>query len=153
MDAQLPKGHDISEDKPEDKAETEAESPILPPLPSLLLSSATSTVLQDCYLIVPPDIQHILDTIESHGYSAYLVGGCVRDSLRGIPYKDIDIVTSCPKEILAKIFPRQGRWDHTHPNLFKLRRGIDILVSTAPTLEIDASSRDIDDNALYCDKL
>lgn len=46
-----------------------------------------------------------LQTLQRRGYRAYLVGGCVRDRLRGIPPTDFDIATNArPAELLA-IFP------------------------------------------------
>lgn len=49
--------------------------------------------------------QPLFDTIESHGYEAYFVGGCVRDSLLGKPIHDIDIATSARPEEIESIFP------------------------------------------------
>ena len=44
----------------------------------------------------------ILNEIENHGYSAYIVGGFVRDYVLGIKSLDVDIATSAtPKEIMA----------------------------------------------------
>ena len=36
----------------------------------------------------------VLKELESHGYEAYFVGGCVRDSLLNKGISDIDIATS-----------------------------------------------------------
>ena len=36
----------------------------------------------------------ILETLESHGFEAYVVGGCVRDSLLGKTPQDWDICTN-----------------------------------------------------------
>jgi tRNA nucleotidyltransferase/poly(A) polymerase len=46
----------------------------------------------------------ILNKIESKGYQAYIVGGCVRDLILGEPMHDVDICTNCPIEILEKLF-------------------------------------------------
>ena len=46
------------------------------------------------YPILPKDVSYILDTLNHHGYEAYIVGGCVRDSLLGQTPKDWDITTS-----------------------------------------------------------
>ncbi|MGX7077024.1 CCA tRNA nucleotidyltransferase [Globicatella sanguinis] len=46
------------------------------------------------------EAQPILKRIESHGYEAYFVGGCVRDTLLGKTIHDIDIASSAlPHEI------------------------------------------------------
>ena len=49
---------------------------------------------------IPNGAQNIIDTLEASGYEAYVVGGCVRDSLLGIVPHDCDICTSAvPSEI------------------------------------------------------
>lgn len=46
----------------------------------------------------------ILETIESNGFVAYIVGGYVRDFIMGIDSKDIDICTNATPKDLSKIF-------------------------------------------------
>ncbi len=49
---------------------------------------------------IPTEVQHIADTLESRGFEAYLVGGCVRDLLIGKQPKDWDVTTDAnPIEI------------------------------------------------------
>lgn len=44
----------------------------------------------------------LIATLRSRGHTAYLVGGCVRDSLLGITPKDFDVATSArPGEVVA----------------------------------------------------
>ena len=53
----------------------------------------------------PPAVQEILKRLQSHGYEAYIVGGCVRDALLGREPEDWDITTSAlPLEVKA-LFP------------------------------------------------
>ena len=53
-------------------------------------------------IFVPADVQHIIDKLESHGHSAYIVGGCVRDAIMGRTPHDYDICTSAlPDEVLS----------------------------------------------------
>ena len=47
---------------------------------------------------------NILQTLTAAGYEAYLVGGCVRDILRGVPPHDWDICTSARPEETAACF-------------------------------------------------
>lgn len=47
----------------------------------------------------------ILKKIESHGYEAYFVGGCVRDTILGKSIHDIDIASSALPEEIEAIFP------------------------------------------------
>lgn len=50
--------------------------------------------------------QKVLETLENAGYEAYLVGGCVRDSLLGIKPADYDITTNALPSEVQKVFPR-----------------------------------------------
>jgi poly(A) polymerase len=43
--------------------------------------------------------------LRAHGHTAYLVGGCVRDRLLGIPPKDFDISTSARPHDIVRYFP------------------------------------------------
>ena len=38
---------------------------------------------------LPDDVQFIIHTLQSHGFEAYAVGGCVRDSILGREPGDI----------------------------------------------------------------
>lgn len=54
---------------------------------------------------IPSCVLEILETLNSQGFQAYLVGGCVRDLLREKKPKDWDICTSAPPSDLILIFP------------------------------------------------
>ena len=47
---------------------------------------------------IPSGARHMLQTLSDAGYEAYLVGGCVRDLLRGVEPHDWDICTSARPE-------------------------------------------------------
>ena len=47
---------------------------------------------------IPPGVRGILQTLAAAGHEAYLVGGCVRDLLRGVRPHDWDICTSARPE-------------------------------------------------------
>ena len=49
---------------------------------------------------------YILQQLNKHGYEAYIVGGCVRDSLLGKQPNDWDITTSAKPEEVKAIFHR-----------------------------------------------
>ena len=55
---------------------------------------------------VPEKAEKIIDALQEHGYDAYVVGGCVRDSLLHRSPADWDITTSATPEEVKKIFPR-----------------------------------------------
>lgn len=54
----------------------------------------------------PIECLHIISTLRSHGYQAYLVGGCVRDAIIGRVPNDWDITTSAHPDQVKAIFPR-----------------------------------------------
>lgn len=50
---------------------------------------------------IPKDVALILESLQFAGFSAFAVGGCVRNSLLGIPPQDWDVCTSArPEEIM-----------------------------------------------------
>lgn len=55
---------------------------------------------------VPKKAEKIIDALQEHGYDAYVVGGCVRDSLLQRSPADWDITTSATPAEVKGIFPR-----------------------------------------------
>lgn len=53
---------------------------------------------------LPDKVNTIIHTLQSHGYEAYAVGGCVRDSILGREPGDWDITTSAMPEETKKLF-------------------------------------------------
>ena len=49
-------------------------------------------------ITIPPQVQALLRQLNAAGFSAYAVGGCVRDSLLGCAPQDWDICTSAAPE-------------------------------------------------------
>src|SRR5437764_4845463 len=47
----------------------------------------------------------VLSTLRQLGYSAYFVGGCVRDLLLGCDPADYDIATDATPDTVLRIFP------------------------------------------------
>lgn len=56
------------------------------------------------HINIPENITRMLDKLEAAGYEAYIVGGCVRDSLMGIPPHDYDITTSALPTETKQVF-------------------------------------------------
>ena len=53
-------------------------------------------------MTMPAPAREAIETLNQNGHAAYLVGGCVRDSLRGVVPHDYDITTSArPEEVVA----------------------------------------------------
>ena len=57
---------------------------------------------------VSSEILAVLERLESNGFSAFIVGGCVRDMLLGIPPKDFDIATDALPSEVVDIFDKAG---------------------------------------------
>ena len=53
---------------------------------------------------IDPDALYIIQTLQDAGYTAYLVGGAIRDLLLGAKPKDYDISTSAKPEEIKKVF-------------------------------------------------
>ncbi|MFC4808525.1 CCA tRNA nucleotidyltransferase [Paenibacillus sp. GCM10023250] len=70
----------------------------------------------------------LLAALESRGFEAVFVGGCVRDTLLGRPLKDVDIATSASPEDVIAAFP------HTIPT--GLQHGTVTVVHDGDTYEI-----------------
>ena len=47
---------------------------------------------------IPKYVSDVLNRLEENGFSAYVVGGCVRDYLLGRPINDFDVATSALPE-------------------------------------------------------
>lgn len=52
-----------------------------------------------------PEALVVLNALRAKGFSAYFVGGCVRDLLLGMRPKDYDIATSATPDEVARLFP------------------------------------------------
>lgn len=55
---------------------------------------------------LPEKVNTIIDTLQAHGYEAYAVGGCVRDSILGRIPDDWDITTSATPLETKQLFKR-----------------------------------------------
>ena len=54
---------------------------------------------------IPLEVKKISEVLETAGFEAYLVGGCVRDLVVGKEPKDWDITTNAHPEQIIAIFP------------------------------------------------
>jgi len=55
---------------------------------------------------IPKEVLEAIRKLEKKNFQAYIVGGCVRDALRGVKPQDWDIATDATPEEVAKIFPK-----------------------------------------------
>jgi poly(A) polymerase/tRNA nucleotidyltransferase (CCA-adding enzyme) len=82
---------------------------------------------------IPREIGAMAARLEEAGFSAYLVGGCVRDLLLGREPKDWDIATDAKPEAIQKLFP-----DSVYENEFGT-----VLVKLKPQIGADKKSAQI----------
>ena len=54
---------------------------------------------------IPEQVKFIIKELENKGFETYIVGGCVRDFLRGKEPGDWDITTNAKPEQIVEIFP------------------------------------------------
>lgn len=59
---------------------------------------------ENMYIKIPTYVQAVIDVLAKNEYEAYIVGGCVRDSLMGIEPHDHDVCTNCTPDKLVQIF-------------------------------------------------
>lgn len=117
---------------------------------------------------IPSGAVHILQSLTNAGYDAYLVGGCVRDLLHGVPPHDWDICTSATPEKSAACFNRQRilKTGFRHGTVTVLMDGVPYEITTyrtdgpysdsrrpdfvrfVPDLEQDLARRDYTMNAI-----
>ncbi len=57
-------------------------------------------------MILPEYVKYVIERLENNGFSAYAVGGCVRDSLSGSTPDDYDVATSAKPEEVKNLFPK-----------------------------------------------
>ena len=57
-------------------------------------------------MFLPDYVMGCIDALENAGFSAYAVGGCVRDSLLGRAPQDYDLCTSALPEQTEAVFCR-----------------------------------------------
>ena len=57
-------------------------------------------------LHIPPDVASVVDKLQHEGHEAYVVGGCVRDAIRGVEPADWDVATDAKPDAIQKLFRR-----------------------------------------------
>ncbi len=55
-------------------------------------------------MTLPGDVKKCITTLEKEGYTAYAVGGCVRDAFMGLRPHDYDLCTSATPEEICQVF-------------------------------------------------
>ncbi|MHB8631411.1 MAG: CCA tRNA nucleotidyltransferase [Candidatus Limnocylindria bacterium] len=78
-------------------------------------------------LAVPKDVERVVDTLIADGFEAFVVGGCVRDALRGVDPQDWDVATSAKPDQIQRLFRR---------SLYTNRFGTVVVSSGAHEIEV-----------------
>jgi len=81
---------------------------------------------------LPAPVRTALDMLEAAGYSAYAVGGCVRDWVLGVSPNDYDICTSAAPEDMQRVFhgERTVETGIKHGTLTVLLSGMPLEITT-----------------------
>lgn len=79
---------------------------------------------------IPVAVAEVLATLQAGGEQAYIVGGCVRDSIMGKEPKDWDITTSALPQRVKELFPRTVDTGIKHGTVTVLHRREAIEVTT-----------------------
>ncbi|GAH72327.1 unnamed protein product, partial [marine sediment metagenome] len=57
-------------------------------------------------MVIPKEVEFVISQLKKKGFEAHIVGGCVRDFLRGIEPQDWDAATNARPAEIGKIFLR-----------------------------------------------
>ena len=79
---------------------------------------------------MPKQVSKIIRTLEEHGFEAFAVGGCVRDSVLGRRPNDWDITTSAMPWQTKKLFKKTVDTGIQHGTVTVLQDGIGYEVTT-----------------------
>lgn len=85
--------------------------------------------------ILPKEVKTVIAALQNAGYSPYLVGGCVREMLRGKEPSDYDMTSDAPPEEVLRIFGESA-----HPT--GLPHGTVTVVSGGLPIELTTMRRD-----------
>ncbi len=100
---------------------------------------------------VPPAVLGLVRTLADAGHEAVLVGGCVRDLLRGVPVADFDVATAAAPERVLALFPRAIPIGLAHGTVMVPTSAGPVDVTSyraGPKLSDDLARRDFTLNAL-----
>ena len=81
-------------------------------------------------LELPEKVRQIIEQIQKHGFEAYAVGGCVRDSLLGRTPDDWDITTSATPYQVKELFSKTVDTGLQHGTVTVMVHGVGYEVTT-----------------------
>lgn len=71
-----------------------------------ILTYGVDLTMRENIIKLPKEVHHIIQTLNTNGFEAYAVGGCIRDSLLGKKPTDWDITTNAKPEEIKSLFPK-----------------------------------------------
>ncbi len=80
-------------------------------------------------MVIPSSVIFVLDVLHTAGYSAYAVGGCVRDFVLKRKPQDWDVATNAKPEEIQKLFPKSF-YENTFCTVTVLKDDREIQVTT-----------------------
>lgn len=81
---------------------------------------------------IPENVKKVMNRLEEKGFEAFIVGGCVRDSLMGITPHDYDIATNAVPEQMKDCFSGMSTFDTG------IKHGTVTVVSEGENIEVTA---------------
>ncbi len=60
--------------------------------------------MEEIKIALPHQVWQVIDRLEGQGFEAYIVGGCLRNTLLGLPVNDWDMTTSAKPEEMKRCF-------------------------------------------------
>ncbi|MCX5738635.1 MAG: CCA tRNA nucleotidyltransferase [Proteobacteria bacterium] len=100
---------------------------------------------------VPASVREALQVLHAAGHEAWLVGGCVRDLLRGVAAFDFDVATSASPEAVLALFPKAVPIGIRHGTVMLPMQGGPLDVTSfraGSTLQGDLAHRDFTVNEI-----
>lgn len=82
---------------------------------------------------IPKNVADVLSVLNNAGFEAYIVGGCVRDMLRGVNPHDYDVTSAAPPETVKKLFPHTADTGIKHGTVTVISNGEPVEVTTFRT--------------------
>lgn len=79
---------------------------------------------------IPPLVLEVVEKLTAAGHAAYLVGGCVRDMVRGKAPKDFDLATSARPEQVQQVFNKVIPTGIQHGTVTVVLKGQHVEVTT-----------------------
>ncbi|MGH2378440.1 MAG: CCA tRNA nucleotidyltransferase [Candidatus Limnocylindria bacterium] len=100
---------------------------------------------------IPANVGKVIEQLRERGHEAYVVGGCVRDALRGVDPADWDVATGARPEEIQQVF-RRSLYLNRFGTVVVRVDGTEVEVTTYRT-ESDYSDRRRPDIVAFTDSL